>query len=91
MLKRTLLKLWQCDGGSVLSTEYMLLGSVAALGSVTGLVAMRDATVNEMKEMGSTVREIRQHYMPKLPHSRRQSTNSQQQAPRHYQYESVTP
>jgi hypothetical protein len=60
---RTLLrKLWHDDDGSILATEYLMLGSIVALGSVSGLAAMRDATVAEMEDFGAAVHSINQSY-----------------------------
>ncbi|MCS7272446.1 MAG: hypothetical protein NZ703_15285, partial [Gemmataceae bacterium] len=42
--------------------EYLMLGSIVAAGGVGGMVAMRDAMIDEFKEFGQTTREIRQVY-----------------------------
>jgi hypothetical protein len=55
-------RLWQDDDGSVIATEYLILGAIVALGSVSGLAAMRDATVSEMEEHANAVRAVRQTY-----------------------------
>jgi hypothetical protein len=54
--------IWHDDGGAIISMEYMMLGGVVALGTAQGLTALRDATVDELKEMGSSIRSIRQTY-----------------------------
>jgi Flp pilus assembly pilin Flp len=65
-------RLWQDDNGAV-TLEYLLLGTLVAAGSVAGLSAMTESVNNEMKEFGSSVRQIRQAYTPQLP-SRRPAT-----------------
>jgi hypothetical protein len=57
-------QLWQDDCGGIITAEYLLLGSVLTVGTVSGMTAMRDATVEEMRESGNTVRAVREHYTP---------------------------
>ena len=61
-LNSLLVKLWHDDGGAVLSTEYMMLGTIVALGGASGLSALSDATNAEMREFGQAVRSVRQSY-----------------------------
>jgi hypothetical protein len=61
-LRALLEKLWKDDAGSILATEYLMLGSIVALGGAVGLNSMRDAAVNEMAEFGSSVRAVTQTY-----------------------------
>jgi Flp pilus assembly pilin Flp len=62
MIKRLLLKLWHDEDGAIVATEYLMLGSIVAAGGVGGMVAMRDAMIDEFREFGQTTREIRQAY-----------------------------
>lgn len=55
-------RLWQDDAGAVITAEYLALGSIVALGGVSGLVAMRDASVAEMEEYGRSIRSVSQEY-----------------------------
>jgi len=57
-------QLWQDDCGGVITAEYLLLGSILTVGTISGMTAMRDATVEEMKESGNTMRAVREHYTP---------------------------
>lgn len=57
-------RLWADDRGSVIAAEYLALGGIVALGTTAGMQAMRDATVDEMKEYGQTVRTVRQQAQP---------------------------
>jgi hypothetical protein len=61
-IRPCLTRLWDDDRGSVIASEYLALGSIVALGSITGLAALRDATIDEMREYGQSVRAIRQHH-----------------------------
>jgi hypothetical protein len=54
--------LWNDDGGAVLASEYLTLGSVVVLGGVTGLTSLRDSVNDEMREFGGAIRSVRQSY-----------------------------
>ena len=58
-------KLWNDDCGGVIASEYLMVGSILGLGTVSGLSAMRDASVEEMAETGNSIRAVREHYTPK--------------------------
>lgn len=62
MFKRLLMQLWKDESGAVVATEYLMLGSIVAAGGVGGMVAMRDAVIEEFKEFGQTTHELRQAY-----------------------------
>jgi hypothetical protein len=55
-------QLWNDDEGALVTTEYLALGSVVALGGVAGMAALRDATVAEMQDYGNSIRQMRQTY-----------------------------
>ena len=71
-------RLWADECGAVIATEYLMLGTIVAAGSVTGLTAMRDAMVNEYEEFGQSVRDIRKAHTPA---SLARKGNSPQAAP----------
>jgi|SRR5215471_20468441 len=62
MLRSLFVRLWKDESGAVIATEYLMLGSIVALGSAGGMAAMRDSVVDEYKEFGQGVREARQSY-----------------------------
>ena len=64
MSTNLLKRFWADECGAVIATEYLMLGSIVAVGGATGLVSMRDSMNNEMKEFGTSVREVRQAYTP---------------------------
>jgi len=55
-------RLWNDDDGAVITTEYLMLGSALALGSATGLNAIKDATVAECQDYAKSVRGMNQSY-----------------------------
>lgn len=64
MIAQLMKKFWADECGAVVAMEYLMLGSIVAVGGVTGLVSMRDSMNNEMVEFGNSVREVRQAYTP---------------------------
>ena len=105
MFQRLIARFWADEAGAVIATEYLMLGSIVAAGSASGLVAMRDAMVNEYQEFGDSVKEIRQAYRVPLPNKAGRPVNSTHDlaplvadgftepsaAPIYPQYASVTP
>jgi hypothetical protein len=61
-LRALMTKLWKDDAGSILATEYLMLGSIVALGGATGLNSLRDATAHEAAEYANSVRAVTQTY-----------------------------
>jgi Flp pilus assembly pilin Flp len=64
MTVHLLKKLWADECGAVIATEYLMLGTLVAVGSATGLASMRDSMNAECQEFGNTVREVRQQNTP---------------------------
>lgn len=62
MFRTLLTQLWNDETGAVISTEYLLLGSVVAVGSASGMAAMRDSIIDEYKDLGGSIHEVRQQY-----------------------------
>lgn len=62
MFAKILSKLWQDDAGAVLTTEYLMLGTLVTLGGASGMAAMSDSINSEMREYGNAVRQMRQSY-----------------------------
>lgn len=60
-------RLWRDEVGAVIATEYLMLGTVVAVGGASGLAALRDGVSDEVREFGRDVGETRQAYMPPLP------------------------
>ncbi len=61
-MKQLLKKLWNDQGGFILSTEAMILWTIVVLGMVVGLVAVRDASVNELTEVGNAIMSFDQSF-----------------------------
>jgi hypothetical protein len=61
-MKKLFQKLWDDQGGFILSTEAMILWTIVVLGMVTGLVAVRDAAVLELTEVANAIVTFDQSY-----------------------------
>lgn len=62
MLWKLFVRLWEDESGAIVATEYLMLGSIVAMGAASGMAAMRDSIVDEYKEFGQSTRELRQSY-----------------------------
>jgi len=76
MFVNTLRALWADESGAVLSTEYIMLGSIVAAGGSTGMVALRDSMTEECKDFGASIGELRRSHMPQI---HKPGTKGQQQ------------
>lgn len=54
--------LWRDERGAVLSAEVVTVGTVAVLGSITGLSVAANAVDGELKEFGYAIRSLDQSY-----------------------------
>jgi Flp pilus assembly pilin Flp len=62
MFTTLLTRLWNDETGSIVATEYLMLGTIVSLGGAAGLATVRDSMNDEYKEFGASVREVRQSY-----------------------------
>ena len=75
-------KLWNDDRGAIVTAEYMMVFGIMALGAAQGLSTLRDTATQEMKEMGTAVRETRLQYSPQIGKSKSQQPAAVSYAPR---------
>ena len=55
-------RLWNDEAGFVVSTELVLLATVAVIGLLTGIVSVRDGVVSELSDVAGAVQEVNQSY-----------------------------
>ena len=55
-------RLWNDEAGFVVSTELVLLATVAVIGLITGITAVRDGVVSELSDVAGAVQEVNQSY-----------------------------
>ena len=55
-------RLWNDEAGFVVSTELVLLATVAVIGLLTGIVSVGDGVVSELSDVAGAVQEVNQSY-----------------------------
>jgi hypothetical protein len=61
-MRQLMLKLWKDDCGALIATEWVFVATILVLGSITGLVAVRQAVITELEEFASAVLALSQSY-----------------------------
>jgi hypothetical protein len=59
---RHLVRLWNDDGGALLATEFLICASILVFGTVSGLIAVREALKGEFEDMAGSIRSLDQSY-----------------------------
>ena len=54
--------LWKDQAGAVVSAEIVLVGTILALGMITGLTSLRDAVIEELADLGAAIGALDQSY-----------------------------
>jgi hypothetical protein len=55
-------KLWNDDCGALIATEWVFVATILVLGIITGLVAVRQAVINELDEFANAVLSLNQSF-----------------------------
>lgn len=55
-------KLWNDDKGFVVSIELILIATIAVIGLIAGMTAVRDAVVSELSDVSGAVQDVNQSY-----------------------------
>jgi hypothetical protein len=61
-MRKLMLKLWNDDCGALLSTEWIFVCVIIVLGSITGMVLMRQAVLSELVEFGQAIEALNVGY-----------------------------
>lgn len=59
---KALRALWQDEAGFVISSELLLIVTIAVIGLLVGLVAVRDAVVQELGDVAAAIGALDQSY-----------------------------
>jgi Flp pilus assembly pilin Flp len=59
---KLMLRLWNDDCGALIATEWVFLATILVLGSITGLVAVRQAVISQFAELANAVMALDQSY-----------------------------
>ncbi len=55
-------KLWSDDNGALLASEFVFMATLLTIGTVTGLVAVRQAMLSELVETANAIMALDQSY-----------------------------
>jgi len=55
-------KLWSDDNGALLATEFLFMSALLTIGTVSGLVAVRQSILSELVETGNAIMALDQSY-----------------------------
>jgi len=58
----TLKRLFRDDAGFVVSAELILVATVAVIGLLVGLAAVRDGVVSELSDVAGSIQDVNQSY-----------------------------
>lgn len=56
-------RLWRDDAGFVVSMELVMVATIAVLGLVVGMTAIRDATISELSDVAGAFQDLNQSYV----------------------------
>ena len=55
-------KLWKDEAGFVVSAELILIATIAVIGLVVGLAAVRDGITSELSDVAGAIQDVNQSY-----------------------------
>ena len=55
-------KMWNDEAGFIVSIELILIASIAVIGLITGMTAVRDAVICELSDVAGAVQDLTQSY-----------------------------
>ena len=55
-------RLWNDEGGAIVSTELVLVGSTLVAGMIVGMTSVRDQVVQELGDTAEAISEVNQSY-----------------------------
>jgi hypothetical protein len=61
-MRQLVLKLWKDDCGALIATEWVFVATILVLGSITGLVMVRQAVLAELQDMAQAIMSLDQSY-----------------------------
>jgi Flp pilus assembly pilin Flp len=55
-------QLWNDEAGFIVSIELILIATIAIIGLISGLAAVRDAVVSELSDVAGAIQDLNQSY-----------------------------
>jgi Flp pilus assembly pilin Flp len=62
LMKQSFRRLYRDEDGVVAVSDYVLLGTIVAIGAVVGLVTLRDSVIQELGDVGIGLENLQQNY-----------------------------
>lgn len=62
IVKTLTTRLWNDQAGFIVSIELVLIATIAVIGLITGMTAVRDAVVSELSDVAGAVQDMNQSY-----------------------------
>jgi len=54
-MRQLISRLWKDDGGALLAVEWVFVATILVLGSITGLVCVRNAIIEELEDFAEAI------------------------------------
>ena len=61
-MRHLVVKLWKDDCGALIATEWVFVATILVLGSITGLVMVRQAILTELSDFANALMSLNQSY-----------------------------
>src|SRR6266849_3473241 len=61
-MRNLLVKLWNDDGGALIAMEWVFVATILVLGSITGLIAVRQAVIAELHDVADALLSLNQSF-----------------------------
>jgi len=61
-MRQLMYRLWKDDCGALIATEWLFVVTILVLGSITGLVMVRQAVLAEFQDMAQAIMSLDQSY-----------------------------
>jgi predicted lysophospholipase L1 biosynthesis ABC-type transport system permease subunit len=61
-MSRLIRKLWSDDNGALLASEFLFMSALLTIGTVTGLVSVRQAMISELVETANSIMALDQSF-----------------------------
>jgi Flp pilus assembly pilin Flp len=61
-MRQMVRKLWKDDEGALIATEWVFVATILVLGTIVGLVAVRNAVLTELTDFANAVLALNQSY-----------------------------
>jgi Flp pilus assembly pilin Flp len=57
-MRQLVSRLWKDDGGALLAVEWVFVATILVIGSITGLVCVRNAIIEELEDFAEAIESL---------------------------------